>query len=240
MCTRVPLIIRVPKETVGLPKGTKAGSICSKPVNLLSLFPTLTALAGIDAKKDNNGPSLVPLLENPKGKWNHKSVTYLNHPGSYSIIGQRWRYIHYKEGDEELYDIETDRYEWTNLADEPEYASQLERMRSFAPKNFATFVPPKDSSLPKLEWQAKVKEAVPASKPDGNPFDVVFINNHASTVQLLWVDRLGKLKPYGDIGPGKRKRQKTRPGAVWMIADQSGKNMGYFVVGDRSARAIVP
>lgn len=62
VCTRVPLIVRVPAGTPGLPQGTTDGTVCSKPVNLLSLFPTLTALAGLPAKTDNDGPSLVPLL----------------------------------------------------------------------------------------------------------------------------------------------------------------------------------
>ena len=113
-------------------------------------------------------------------------------------------------------------------------------MRSFAPKEFATYVPPKDSSLPKLTWHVEGVESVPASKPDGNVFDVVFINDHDSAVQLFWVDRLGNLKSYGKIDAGKRKRQQTRPGAVWLIADQLGKRLGYFAIGDRSSRAIVP
>ena len=61
--TRVPLIVRVPRGAPGLPEGTAAGGICSQPVNLLSLFPTLTELCGLPAKPDNSGPSLRPLLE---------------------------------------------------------------------------------------------------------------------------------------------------------------------------------
>ncbi len=38
VCTRVPLIVRVPAGTPGLPQGTKAGSTCGQPVNLLSLL----------------------------------------------------------------------------------------------------------------------------------------------------------------------------------------------------------
>ena len=102
------------------------------------------------------------------------------------------------------------------------------------------FIPPKDSSLPKLTWQEKGAEPIPASKPDGNVFEVVFINRHSDVVQLFWVDRLGKFKPYGEIEANDRKRQQTRPGAVWLIADESGKPLGYFRVGDRSARGVIP
>ncbi len=59
VCTRVPLIIRAPRGTPGLPQGTQAGTTCDQPVNLLSLFPTLTQLAGLPDKKTNDGPSLA-------------------------------------------------------------------------------------------------------------------------------------------------------------------------------------
>ncbi len=240
VCTRVPLIFRVPSGTPGLPGGTKAGSRCSKPVNLLSLFPTLTKLAGIPTKRDNDGPSLVPLLRNPSDNWDNVSVTYLSKPDSYSLSTERWRYIHYEDGGEELYDIATDRYEWDNLAGKAEHSAKLKKLAALAPKRFAPFVKPKDSSLPKLTWQEKGAEPIPASKPDGNVFDVVFINRHRDPVQLFWVDRLGKFEPYGEIEADNRKRQQTRPGAVWLIADESGKPLGYFRVGDRSARGVIP
>jgi arylsulfatase A-like enzyme len=240
VCTRIPLIFRAPAGTPGLPKGTKAGSICNKPANLLSLFPTLTELAGIPAKDDNDGPSLVPLLKKPAGKWDHASVTYLNGPGSYSISTEGWRYIHYKDGGEELYGTVNDRYEWNNLADKPEHAAKLKELRALAPKKFAPLIPPKDSSLPMLKWNPKGTEPVPASKPEGNSFEVVFINRHNDEVQLSWVNPGGNPKPYGKIETNKRKRQKTKPGAVWLIADKTGKALGYFTIGDRSARGVIP
>jgi arylsulfatase A-like enzyme len=240
VCTRIPLILRAPAGTPGLPEGTKAGSICNKPANLLSLFPTLTELAGIPAKDDNDGPSLVPLLKKPAGKWDHASVTYINAPGDYSISTEGWRYIHYKDGGEELYDIVNDRYEWNNLAGNPEHAPKLKELRALAPKKFAPLIPPKDSSLPMLKWHPKGAEPIPASKPDGNSFEVVFINRHNQEVQLSWMDRSGNPKPYGMIEPNKRNRQKTRPGAVWLIADKTGKPLGYFTIGDRGARGLIP
>ena len=59
----------------------------------------------------------------------------------------------------------------------------------------------------------------------------------------LGMDRTGGRKPYALIEPGQVKIQRTRPGAVWMIAEaEEGKNepLGYFKVGDRRARAVVP
>ncbi|MCH7919837.1 MAG: sulfatase-like hydrolase/transferase [Planctomycetes bacterium] len=240
LCTRVPLIVRVPPGVPGLPQGTRAGSICKRPVNLLSLFPTLTELAGLAHKPDNDGPSIVPLLRDPQGDWPHVSVTYLAEPGSYGLSTERWRYIHYANGDEELYDCQTDRYEWTNLAAMPEQKEKLNELRALGPKTFAARVPPKDESLPRLKWRTVGQSPAPASKPDGAPFEVVFFNQRANSVNLFWMDRAGVPKPYGGIASGSRKRQSTRPGATWLITDARDKPLGYFVIEDRTAQGIIP
>jgi len=236
-----PLVFRVPEGTPGLSQGTQTGGVCTRPVNLLSLFPTLTHLAGLPDKEDNDGQSLVALLEDPSSEWRHASITHLNRPGSYSISTEDWRYIHYEGGDEELYNTSADRYEWQNLAGKPEYAAQLERMRALAPEGFAPYVDPTDSSLPGLVWHSVDAGPFPPSRPDGNLFNVVFINHGADAVELFFVNEQGGLESYGLIDPeNNRKSQETQPGAVWLIADQSGNPLGYFTVGDRAARAEIP
>lgn len=141
VCTRVPLVVRVPKGVAGLPNGTKAGSVCRQPVNLLGLFPTLTDLCGLPSKADNDGQNLVPLLKNPKAVWSHAALTHLHRPGDYAISTDDWRYIHYSDGGEELYHIPTDRYEWTNLAAMPKHFEKLAAMRALAPKQMKPYVP---------------------------------------------------------------------------------------------------
>ncbi|WP_206028498.1 sulfatase-like hydrolase/transferase [Thalassoroseus pseudoceratinae] len=239
-CTRVPLMIRVPNGVPGLPKGTTPAR-CQQPVNLLSLAPTLLELCGLPAERVHDGPSLVPLLENPKADWSHVSITYLHERGSYGLSAKRYRLIHYANGDEELYDIESDPYEWKNLGNDPRYDSQRNRLRQLAPTNFAVAPKPTIDALQKLAWHPlKPGKLAPVSRPDGNRFDVVFINRSERTVSLWWMNRAGEPKPYGKIEVGKQLRQKTRPGAVWMIRDDNGKNLGYYRVGDRTAKAIIP
>jgi hypothetical protein len=94
--------------------------------------------------------------------------------------------------------------------------------------------------MTKLEWNAAMSASTPASKPDGDPFDVFFINQRKDPVKLFWMDRHGKPKPYGAIAAGKWQRQKKRQGAVWLITDQSDQRLGHFTEGDHSARALIP
>lgn len=136
-CARVPLMVHVPKGTKGLPQGTHAGAVCNRPVNLVDLFTTLTDLCGLPAKRGIESRSLVPLLRDPAAEWPHAALTHLDHPENYALSTERWRYIHYKDGGEELYDIETDPHEWTILATRPGHTAKLEEMRALAPSSLA-------------------------------------------------------------------------------------------------------
>ena len=236
--TRVPLIIRVPRETPGLSSGTAPGTRCSAPVNLLSLFPTLTELCGLPRKEDNSGPSLLPLLQDAGAEWPHVSLTWGHQPGTVGLSTAGWRYLRYADGGEELYNIRNDPYEWHNLAARAEHAERLATLRAKAPRKFAPFAEPRLASLPQLAWKGG---AAPASMPDGNPFDVTFVNRRTEAVELFWMDRQGSPRPYGLIAPGASKAQQTRPGAVWQITvPGQGQPLGHFTVGDRAARAVVP
>ena len=251
--TRVPLMVYVPEGVAeSLPEGTSGGAVSDAPVNLLSLFPTLLDLCGLPECDQTDGPSLLPLLDvaekdvdNRRAKeeefWNHDSITFLSRPNSYTVSGRDHRYIHYADGSEELYDIKMDPYEWNNLASSEEAESVLAEFRENAPKDFAEKKEPSVESLAKLSFRPASKESAPASKPDGNPFPVYFSNESRSDVELCWMDREGNPKSYGEIASGKRKSQRTRPGAVWMVRElDSEKELGHFVVGDRTAQAVIP
>ncbi len=55
--------------------------------------------------------------------------------GNTSIRTERWRYIRYEDGSEELYDHKVDPNEWTNRAGDLEHANVKRRLAEFIPKN---------------------------------------------------------------------------------------------------------
>jgi arylsulfatase A-like enzyme len=114
--TRAPLIWIVP----GL---TRPDSVCDRTVDFMSLYPTLTDLCGIPTPSHVEGRSLRPLLADPRASWDGPALTtygFRNH----AVRTEGWRYIRYANGDEELYDEQSDPYEWTNLAGDPRHATK--------------------------------------------------------------------------------------------------------------------
>ena len=123
--TRTPVIISA--------KGTTTEKTrCDQPVSLLDLFPTIVDLAGLPAKEDNEGHSLLPLLKDPLAPWDHVAVT-THGRNNHALRDRRWRYIRYADGSEELYDHASDPNEYTNRAAEPSLAAVKERLAKHFP-----------------------------------------------------------------------------------------------------------
>ena len=243
MCTRVPLMVKVPAGiSPALPDGTTAGLICDQPTSLLGLYPTLTELCGLPAIPKLDGKSFVPLLKNPK-QTTDPVVTYLHAPEIVGISGKEWRYIHYAGGEEELYHITEDPYEWYNLINEketPESAKALAHLKSFYPKTFAPMPQVKVRDLPAMVWQKATEDTiVPPSQSDGGEMRFVFVNQRDKTLKFHLVDSEGKLVEKGEIAPMTELESKARPGSVWAITDKAGELLGYFKVGDRAAKGII-
>lgn len=238
--TRVPFIVRVPKATPGLPRGTLPGTVCDSPVSLLSLYPTLTELAGIPAKTDNDGPSLMPLLRDTQSVWPHVALTSLQDPGSYGLSARRWRYIHYADGGEELYDIQNDPYEWVNLANSPQHQAVLEELRGRAPKKFAPIARAKHETLEELIW-VPVGNALPdKSDSTGEPCEIMITNRMATGVDMYIVNNEGEWESRGSIQSGWRFNRQTSPGTVWIITDAKKNVHGHFVIGANSGKITIP
>jgi choline-sulfatase len=123
--TKVPLIFAGP--------GVTAGGRSTQPAELLDIYPTLTELAGLPARDDIEGLSLVPQLKDAAAKRERPAITSHNQ-GNHGIRSEKWRYIHYADGSEELYDMVKDPEEWTNLAGKPEYAKVIADHKKWLPK----------------------------------------------------------------------------------------------------------
>ncbi len=125
---RAPLIWVVPGVT-------KGGTLCERPVDFMSIYPTLCELTGVPRPKHVEGLSIKPLLANPRMKWNTPTLCtfpYNNH----TVRTEQWRFIRYSDGSEELYDHTKDPFEWTNLAKEDgTKAIRAELAKSFPKQN---------------------------------------------------------------------------------------------------------
>jgi arylsulfatase A-like enzyme len=136
---KVPFIIVPPKNYSG--DGLLRGSSCPAPVSLLDIYPTLIEICGLPAKENLEGQSLIPLVESPDSKWNEAVVTSVGR-GSHSVFTKQWRYIHYFDGSEELYNLKEDPEEWANLALDPQYDEIKQDLASHIPLdgNYKQFV----------------------------------------------------------------------------------------------------
>ncbi len=151
--TRIPLIMRAPGVSA-------SGKLAGHPVSLIDLYPTLVDLCDLRgettksaAGKPLDGHSLRPFLEDPAtSKWSGsdsalsmifagensktpRGPNQLKDPAfqHWSVRTERWRYIRYNNGREELYDHDADPHEWTNVATAPEFVEVLASMQARLP-----------------------------------------------------------------------------------------------------------
>lgn len=111
--SRVPFIVYAP--------GISAlNGVSDRTVNLMDIYPTLIDLCKLPAKKGLEGRSITPLLKDPALKWEFPSVTTHGF-GNHAVRSEKFRYIRYQDGSEELYDHDTDPLEFRNLAKDAKY-----------------------------------------------------------------------------------------------------------------------
>lgn len=124
--TRIPLIIAVPQLKP---------DVCNQPVSLLDLYPTLMELCAIKGDHEFDGLSLMPQLRLAETKRNPAVIEFRK--GNAAVRSERWRYIRYSDGSEELYDHKTDSYEWKNLASKKKYKTVKQNLSEWLPKQWA-------------------------------------------------------------------------------------------------------
>ena len=123
--TRIPFIVRGP--------GVEPGSVCTQPVSLIDVYPSVVDFAGIKVPDFLDGKSVKPQLEDPSVVRPPAISSYGE--GNTAIRTERWRYIRYEDGSEELYDHKSDPNEWVNLAEDPKLQETKERLAAAIPEN---------------------------------------------------------------------------------------------------------
>ena len=73
-----------------------------------------------------------PLLEDPAAEWGHVALTTYGRE-NHAVRDERWRYIRYCDGTEELYDHDADPLEWNNLAPDERFAEVKQRLAASLP-----------------------------------------------------------------------------------------------------------
>jgi arylsulfatase A-like enzyme len=117
------------------------GKARTQPVSLLDIFPTLVELCGLPAKPEMEGKSLAPLLRNVRAAHGPAVTTY--GPGDHAVRTERWRYIRYRDGSEELYDRQADPNEWRNIATDSRHEALKRELAAYLPKTDAPPAPPR-------------------------------------------------------------------------------------------------
>lgn len=110
------------------------GRVSNKPVQLLDIYPTLLDLSGLPANKQNEGHSLLPLLENSKlNDWPYVAISSFG-KNNIAISDEKFRLIQYEDNSIEFYDLTKDPNEWKNLSPVEGYKPEIKRLIGFIPK----------------------------------------------------------------------------------------------------------
>ncbi len=120
---RTPLLMKYPKEI-------KPGTIIDKMVQNLDFAPTFLDYAGVEIEKEIQGESFRKLVSGEISEWRDAIYyTYYEFPGEhhvkrhYGVRTDRYKLIHFYYDIDvwELYDLEKDPSEMTNIYDDPAY-----------------------------------------------------------------------------------------------------------------------
>jgi N-acetylglucosamine-6-sulfatase len=131
---RIPLLIRYP---VMAPANTTPDQMALS----LDLAPTVLELAGLQPDAGLQGRSLVPILQGRTENWRSSFlIEYftdtvfprIRNMGYVAVRTARHKYIQYRElpGMDELYDLQADPYEESNLVARPDARQDLSRMQA--------------------------------------------------------------------------------------------------------------
>jgi len=144
--TRVPLIVAAP--------GKRSAVASPRLVELVDVFPTLNEMCGLSAPPGLEGLSFVPLLSTPESPWKQAAFTVVSRGINIdatkkldatkmgrTVFNGRWRYTQWHDGTSELYNHDSDPYEYHNLANEGGLAGQREDLKSLLDNGWKAALP---------------------------------------------------------------------------------------------------
>ena len=140
--------------------GVARGATVDATVSLIDMYPTFVEMCRLPTTPGLEGVSLVDCLRKPSDASDRDVFVPYLAPGGYAIVNQQWRYIHYSDNTEELYDVRKDPNEWDNLAQDQQYDSVKQELKASAPGSFAPAGTPRKRrklvfSGDTFRWQAK-------------------------------------------------------------------------------------
>jgi iduronate 2-sulfatase len=116
---RVPLIISVPGKMPG---------VSDSLVELLDLYPTTAKLCGLEVPARLQGKDISPILDDPKATVHDTVFSVAGTSKGLMLRDDRWVFIQYTEDASkgiELFDMQNDPQQFTNLASSPEHAATV-------------------------------------------------------------------------------------------------------------------
>ena len=155
----MPLIVKWP--------GVTKGTVNTDLVQNLDYAETFLDLAGAEIPADMQGRSLVPVLkgETPDDWRESIYYHYYEYPSVHMVARhngirtQRYKLIHFYQFDEwELYDLEKDPDELTNLYGKPEYADLAGELKRDLVELREHYGDNTDTSVKPAEWQKQYRQ----------------------------------------------------------------------------------
>ncbi|MFP6765595.1 MAG: sulfatase/phosphatase domain-containing protein, partial [Planctomycetaceae bacterium] len=118
---QVPLIISVPD---GKP------AVCHSFVELLDLYPTLSAMCGLEVPTRLQGRDISKTLKDPAHEV--RTAAFCVNGRGFLLRDHDWAFLQYGEQAErgiELFDMRKDPHQYQNLASDPEFRPVVDRFR---------------------------------------------------------------------------------------------------------------
>lgn len=154
--SRVPLILYDPRNS-----NSGKGLRCNSLTGNVDFAPTILELAGEKIPANMDGKSLLPLCDNHPMKTIHDSLPLINVWGpkkvhSFAVVTKNRKYVYWPYSDskispaEELYDLEKDPLELSNLSKQEGEVDSLRTMRAVYDQHIQHW---KDSAVPYHNYQ---------------------------------------------------------------------------------------